>query len=164
MNKEDLLQKMEESRERFLEVIEGLDEAAFNVQGVVGDWSLKDILMHLTRWEAELVKLLWQVRQGQRPTTAHFSKESVDEINARWYNESRDRELESVLEDFHGVRAQTMHRVEAFLDKELIDSQRYKFLQGQALCDYIAGDSYEHEDEHLPEIKAWREKQYGNNT
>ena len=36
--------------------------------GVVGQWSLKDILVHLTLWEAELVTLLFQARQGQKPS------------------------------------------------------------------------------------------------
>jgi hypothetical protein len=160
MNKEELLTRLDESREGFLEAIEGLDEQQMITPGVCGDWSIKDILVHLARWEAELVKLLWQVRQGQKPDSALLSAlqggESDDDINARWYKESRNRLLDQALEDFHAVRTQTMRRVESFLDKELTDPNRYKFLEGHPLWEWVAGDSFEHEEAHLPDILAWR--------
>ena len=78
MNKRELLDELESSRERFLELIDDLADDAFEEPGVNGAWSLKDVLAHLTRWEAELVKLLWQVSQGQAPTSAHFSQISID--------------------------------------------------------------------------------------
>jgi uncharacterized damage-inducible protein DinB len=84
MNKKELLALLEESHERVLEAIEGLSTEEMSEPGVMDNWSVKDILAHLTRWEAELIKLLWQTRQGMRPTSLHFNQShSVDEVNAR---------------------------------------------------------------------------------
>jgi hypothetical protein len=155
MNKAEILAALEESREYFLDAIDGLSDEELQQPGVIDRWSVKDILVHLTHWEAELVKLLWQTRQGKPPSTVHFSKVEVDEMNARWFQESRARSLETALEDFHGVRNQTVRRVEEFSEKDLTDPKRYPWLKGTPLWEWIAGDSFEHEAEHAAQIRAW---------
>ncbi len=155
MNKDELFHALEESRERFLEGIEGLSEEELLAPGAAGDWSVKDILVHLARWEAEMVRLLWQVSQGQTPTTAHFSAAGVDATNARWQAESLTRTLEQALEDFHGVRNQTLLRLEPFDDKDFTTPNRYKFLKNRPLWEWVASDSFEHESEHAEQIQAW---------
>jgi hypothetical protein len=157
MNKRELLDELESSRERFLELLDDLADDAFEEPGVIGVWSLKDVLAHLTRWEAELVKLLWQISQGQVPTSAQFSQISVDTMNEKWYREMRSRSLDLVLQDFHSVRNQTMRRVEEFLDKDLMDPNRYRWLEGKPLWKWVAADSFEHEDEHALQVKTWKE-------
>jgi hypothetical protein len=159
MNKELILKNLETSREDFLDAIDGLSEETFNQPGVVGGWSIKDLLVHLTRWEAELVKLLWQAKQGKFPSTAHFSKVDVDEINQRWYQESLPRSLKMTLEDFHGVRNQTIRRVEGFNDKELTDPKKYPWQKDTPLWQWIAEDSFEHEAEHAAQIRDWRQSE-----
>lgn len=156
MNKAEILTALEAGREDFLELIEDLSEEEMEQPRVVEDWSVKDILAHLARWEAELVRLLWQARQGEKPTTIHFTSVKIDEINARWYAESKERPLERVLEDFHGVRNQTIRRVETFSNKDLTDPNRFPWLGGEPLTKWIAGDSFEHEAEHAAHIRGWR--------
>ena len=161
MTKTEILAKLEEGREQFLDAIEGLSENDLQQPGVVGEWSVKDILVHLARWETELVKLLWQASQGQKPTGALVSSESVDELNARWYQESRARPLRLALEDFHGVRTQTMRRVEELPEKAFNDLHYYRWLDNQPLWEWIAGDSFDHEAEHEAQIRAWRAERGG---
>jgi hypothetical protein len=159
MTNDEILDALEDERENFLEAIDGLSEEQLEEQGVVGDWSVKDIMFHLTLWEAELVKLLWQAAQGAQPTTAHFSKTPVDEINTAWSGQSQSRTLEQVIDDFAGVRKQTSRRLAAFNDKELNDPQRYSWLKGHPLWVWIAEDSFKHEAEHTAQIRQWREAQ-----
>jgi hypothetical protein len=156
MNKSELLEALENGREEFLELIDDLEEDTILHKTNRDDLTVKDILSHLTRWEAELVKLLWQVRQGLIPTTAHFSGEEVDVINARWLEEDRSRPLDRILSDFHGVRNQTIRRVESFSDDQLNDGKRYPWLKGRALREWIASDSFEHEQEHINQIQQIR--------
>ena len=156
MNKKEILEALESGRENFLELIEGMDDEAMLFKTSQEDWSVKDILAHLTRWEAELVKLLWQLRQGMQPSTLHFSNAPVDEINAEWLQEDQTRPLERILSDFHGVRNQTLRRVESFSESQLIEKGKYPWLKGKALWELIANDSFEHEAEHAPQIRRIR--------
>jgi hypothetical protein len=154
VNKLELITALEIGREAFLELFAPLDDEEMLQPDPISGWSLKDILAHLTRWEAEVVKLLWQIKQGQRPTTAHFSGIEVDQINARWYAEDRSRLLSRVLDDYHGVRNQTIRRIEAFTDQDLTSPDRFPFLKKGALWEWIAGDTYEHEAEHSEQVAA----------
>jgi uncharacterized protein (TIGR03083 family) len=156
MNKEELLDVLEEGREEFLETIAGLTDEDLERPGCVGEWSVKDVLIHISRWEAELVKMLWQIKQGQRPTSQQFIKTPVDEINRLWAAEYHQRPLELALDDFESVRRQTVRRIEAFSNDELTDPRRYPWQQGRPLFDWIAEDSFRHEGEHAVQIRAWR--------
>ena len=156
MNKENIITELTKSREKILETVRDLSDQEMEIQGVIDDWSVKDILVHLTRWEAELVKLLWQAKQEVSPSTAHFSHEPVDDLNARWQAESRSRPLISVLNDFLGVRNQTIRRVKALTESTLTDPTCFPWLAGKPLWKWIAGDSFEHEAEHEAQILTWK--------
>lgn len=153
MNKAELVFTLKERQDEFLKKLDGFDEMEMSDLQTDDGWSIKMIISHLTRWEAELVKLLWQVRQGQQPTTIHFSGASVDEINARWLADDQSRPLDRILEDFLSVRRQTIRRIQPYTDEELNDPQLYLWLNGRPLSDWIADDSFEHEAEHTAQIE-----------
>lgn len=158
MNKDGLLDALEDGRERLVETLEDLPQDVMLEPGVTGEWSVKDILAHLNAWEAELIKLLWQARQGRKPTVAQVLESEVDERNQQYYEQSRDRPLARVLSDFEGIRRQTIRQVEAFSEKELTDPARFTWLKGRALWERIAEDSYAHDAEHTTDILAWRQR------
>ncbi len=156
MNKQELVEGLEKRRAEFLSAIEGLSDEQLTEPGVAGEWSVKDILAHLSRWEAELIGLLFQAQQGRNPTTAQFSSTPIDALNQRWYKDSQDRPLDRVLSDWHAVRRQTLKRVQAFSEKELTDPKAFRWLSGKPLFEWITSDSVEHEAEHAVRIREWR--------
>lgn len=158
MEKEEIKGRLVESHEDFMEAIEGLTEEQMQEPGVSDSWSVKDIMFHISNWEAELVKLLWQAKQGQKPTTVHFSNKSVDELNQAWYEEAKNRPLDRVMADFQAVRRQTIRRVDSFSEKDLNDPKRYPWLDDHPLWTWIAQDSFDHEAEHIEDIENWRER------
>ena len=157
MKRVEVIEALEKGRQTLMEAVKGLGDEALVEPGVVDQWSIKDLLFHMTMWEAEEVKLLWQASQEQTPSTIHFSGMSMDEINAAWSAEGKDRELELVWEDFHGVRKQTLRRLSAFTDKDLEDIGRYPWLKEHPLWKWIAEDTFLHEEEHAEQIKKWRQ-------
>jgi hypothetical protein len=161
MNKKALIDALKSSRQEFNEVLESLPEEALVESSLTGNWSVKDVLLHLTMWEAELIQLIWQAQQGRKPSTAHFQDVEVDELNRRWQTENLSRSLEAVMNDFKGVRSQTVRRVEALSDEDLTNPKRFPWQKGNPLWKWIAGDSFEHEAEHLEQIREWKaEKGY----
>lgn len=156
MTKEELLEALEGNRQELEELLETLPDETMLEPGVVGTWSIKDILAHLSAWEAQIVTMLFQISQGiDRPTTAHFRKETVDVLNQRWHESSKDRPLDMVWQDWLGVRKQTIRRVSEMSERDLTDPRRYGWLREKALWEWIAGDSIDHEDEHADAIREW---------
>ena len=156
MDKTTLLKEMENSHREALELLENLPDKAFSLP-IEGDWNLKDILAHLTMWEAQLVTLLWQASRGGRPSTVHFSGRSTEAINAEWYAQNKERPLALVWNDFVRIRDQTLRRVRAFSEKDLQNPRRYRWLGGRPLWQWVAEATFEHEREHLEPIRSWAE-------
>ena len=156
MKKHELLTALKTEREKLLATIEGLPDQVLINEGVLGEWTIKDLLAHLTVWEAELVTLIAFTRQGKRPKISITGRD-VDELNAKWYAENKSRPLDRVLADFHGVRKQTIRQVETLNEADLTDSQKYPWLNNIPLWKWIAEDSFAHDAEHAVHIREWRE-------
>lgn len=156
MRKSELLIALDSSRQQLLAAMDGLSEEQMTAPGMAGDWSVKDLLSHLTAWEAELVTMLAQARQGKKPPFADIPASKTDELNAKWRAETKDRPLDRALADFHGVRKQTIRQIESFSDNELSDPKLYKWLKDSPLWKWIAAETFEHEAEHAEQIRQWR--------
>lgn len=152
MNKQEVITALKDSRQKFLQAIQGMSEEDLLKPGAAGEWSIKDLLAHLNMWEAELIRLLWQVQQGVKPTTVHFEKKGVDELNLQWQKDNHERPLDMIMNDFRGIRGQTIRRVEAFHETDLTNPKRYPWLKEKPLWEWIANDSFAHESEHLEQL------------
>ncbi len=159
MNKTEILKALKNEREKFLQAIAGLPDDVLVNEPVLGEWTIKDLLSHLTVWESELVTLLAFTRLGKRPTNVQGLTGDTDDLNAKWHAEYKNRPLDRALADFHGVRKQTIRQVESLTDKELAESKS-PWLKGEPLWKWIAEDSFSHEAEHTPQILAWREQHH----
>lgn len=157
MKKDEMTEALEDEREKLVDALDGLTDEQMEEPGVVGEWSIKDLLSHLLAWEAEAIKLLWQLQQGEKPGGIFAGPIDVDQVNHTWYLEMHARPLERVLADFEAVRKQTHKRLAAFTEKDLSDLQRYAGLKGRALEQIIAENTFEHDAEHAAEILAWRQ-------
>jgi uncharacterized damage-inducible protein DinB len=157
MNRRQALDALRASRAALLEAIDGLTPERLLQPRAVGEWSVRDVLQHVSLWEAELVRLLAHVEQGRRPTGDALSRRpDFAKINARWQAETRDRPLESVLEDLHGVRRQTIRRIEDLSEGELTRVRPEAWLHGNPLWRWVAEYSFEHELEHTEQIRTFR--------
>jgi hypothetical protein len=159
MNKDDLIKTLESSRIAFMDAIEDLSEDQLTQPGICGEWSIKDLMAHLLMWEAETIKLLFQVQQGKVPTTVHLSQLSDDEQNALWRQQIQNRPLQAVLDDFHAIRAQTIRQIQAISEERLSNPKLFPWLKGKTLTELILHSISQHDDEHRAQIEAWRSTQ-----
>ena len=113
MTRDELLQHMEQNRTELNALLEGVPANALTRPGACGDWSVKDVLVHISRWEAEVIKVLFQAQQGGKPQSEVFNPEYL-KVNDLWHQEAKDRPLERVLEDFSAVRMQLVRRLKDF--------------------------------------------------
>ena len=67
----DALAELGRTRAELLAAISGLDEAALDRKGVIGEWSIKNVLAHIAAWEAWVVEAL-PARMATGATPAGF--------------------------------------------------------------------------------------------
>jgi uncharacterized protein (TIGR03083 family) len=157
MKQIELLAAMREQRARLDAALAGLTPDQMLAPGAAGEWSVKDILAHLTACEVYLLTSLFQAQRGQKAGKMNLTDAEVEAQNQKWYREYRDRPLENVLADYHGVHRQVLRVVDGLKDKDL--AGRDPWGQGKPLVSYFQEYALDHEAEHLPDLLAWRKAQ-----
>ncbi len=142
--------------EALLAEVGALGEARMTQPGVIGEWSIKDIIAHITWYEREMVGLLrmhalagsplWQLPHGQR--------------NTALFEELRGKPLADVLADARQAFAELLALVEGLAEDDLHDAARYHDMPPDWIpWEVLAGNSYTHYPQHAPLIRAWLDQQ-----
>ncbi len=151
MNREQLLHKLDIAWTALRSSYDGLSDAQLTESGVVEEWSVKDILAHVTIWEEEALTHLPVVMAGGRPPR-YAAQGGIDAFNARKTAEKRDLSLATVLEQHE----ETHRRLIAFLATapEELFTRETRFRHRLRL------DTYSHYPIHTAAIRAWRARTY----
>src|SRR5947209_8859408 len=96
MNRSQLLRRVHTAWEALEQSFAALSEARLTEPGVSGEWSVKDILAHVTTWEAEALKYLPLIVEGGTPPR-YASEGGIDVFNARMADHKRALSLADVL-------------------------------------------------------------------
>lgn len=150
MNKEQLLGKIDAAWSSFQETHAGLNDAQMTQPGVTGDWSVKDILGHVTVWEEEALKHLPHILEGKRPPKYSDLYGGIDAFNAQKTAENHKRSLSEVLARMDEVHARLVAYIEAAPDEQITSETRFRRR--------IRLDSYSHYPVHTRAIREWREQ------
>ena len=153
IDKAELLGNMQAGYNTFEALLAGLNEAQMTTPGVNGEWSVKDNLAHLTAWHLRQLDLLQGVRQGKEPGIRLVQDSSVDEINERFYQENKDRSLAEVLAAFRSSYQDVLADVQAMTDEEL--NKPISWLDDRPIWLWVAGNTYDHYEEHGGFIRNW---------
>jgi len=158
LKRTEIIEAIQQARASMLQALDGLSPDAMLRPGVVGMWSVKDILAHLAIWQSELITALSQLEWPDRvPEIVQI--EDIDEFNAQEYRANVRRSLDVVLEDFHGVHKHLLKMVDDVNEKWLDDPRKFPWMEGEGLWYLIAENGYWHEEEHAENIKQWRQEQ-----
>lgn len=153
----ELLKALEETRSGLEAVLASLDDSHLVAANSCGNWSIKDVLAHLTACETEIVTGLSNIRRGQSPGKVEYTDAEIQAQNEKWWTESRDRPLDRVLADFHGARKQLIHQLESLNDQDLNASRDW--FQKRTIADWVQDEILKHDREHAEELAEWRRQQ-----
>lgn len=155
MTRDELLKLLENNRAELNALLKDVPEDALVKPGAYGEWSVKDVMVHISRWESEIIKVLFQAAQGAKPQSEVFNPEYL-KVNDAWYLEAKDRPLDRVQDDFQAVRAQLVRRLKDFPEKSLVTPGFYPWMKNHALIMLVKDIVLDHEAEHLAGLKTWR--------
>jgi hypothetical protein len=146
----ELLAELEREWAHFERICAGLSEADMLAPGVEGEWSVKDILCHLSAWEKYLLDRLGYVLSGQHPLYPTMTSwDDVHRFNAQVYADNKDRPLTSVIIEFRSLYRGVMTVLESLDDEILTKPYSYDFPDDTlSLLQLIRANTYEHYREH----------------
>jgi hypothetical protein len=115
MDKTRLLNEMHSGYAALEDVLASLDETRMTTPGVNGDWSIKDVLAHITAWHLHLLDRLQAAARNETPSLygTLVDDEEVDSLNEQFYLENKARALDEVMTDFRSSYLQVVEAVQA---------------------------------------------------
>lgn len=153
--KEELLDHLDNIRERLLVALEFLPDEALLEPGIVGEWSVADLLSVLTAWDAEVVTGLMRLKQGKSPERLLAALAEPDAYNAARFAENRERDLDPIFDDFQGARVHLEEWIEDFSERVLMQKGHYKALGNVSVLELIATATADREATYLPALEQF---------
>ena len=150
MNKGQLLNKLEQAWALFTEAYAGLSAEQLVEPGVMGDWSVKDILAHVTTWEQESLKYLPLIIQGGSPPRYSVKYGGIDAFNAQMREQKRGLSLSDVLRQLDETHRRLIDYVQSAPEEQIRQETRFRRR--------LRFDTYRHYQEHASVIWEWRER------
>jgi hypothetical protein len=152
--RQELLAELDQEWARIERICFTLGEEAMCKPGAQDDWSVKDLLCHLSAWEKYLLDRLSYVLTGQTPRYPVMQTwEDVHQFNAQVFEQNKDRPLTSVVIEFRSLYRGVMTVLEALDDELLNQPYSYDFSADKlTLLQLIRANTYEHYREHCIDI------------
>ena len=152
---EELLDRLFRSRERLLMALETLPDEALEKAGVVGEWSVVDLLNVLTGWESELVRAMMRLEKGQKPDKLLAAMAATEAFEVRVVVQGRERDLDGIFDDWQGVRIRLEEWLEFFTERQLTSRKQFKWFRGKSLAQVVMAYSEAKELVYLPMVEAF---------
>ena len=127
-------------------------------QPAVADWSIKDIVAHITGWRHRTVARIQAAlrREPMPPPPWPAQLETDDEVNAWIYEANRELPLAEVLRDARETFEQMMAALDAFPEATVLDPTSFGWPGDQPVNGAVFFSHFH--DEHEPDMRAWLAK------
>ena len=149
MDKQQLLKKLEKEWTAFNESYAGLSDAQLMEPGVMGEWSVRDILAHVNTWEEEALKYLPLIIAGGRPPR-YIQFGGIDAFNAQMIEQKRDLVLSVILRHLDETHRQLIDYIQSVPEEHYTRETRFRHR--------LRLDTYSHYPLHTRAIQEWRER------
>ncbi len=143
-----LLARVEHEWAALLGTMHGLDDACCLQAGVVGQWSLRDLLVHITSWEEEALKAIPIILEGRRLPRYSQLYGGIDAFNAQVQTDREALTLTQVRAETKIVHQRLLSCLESLTEEALTSGGR--------LARRLKQDTYAHYSEHATHVADWR--------
>jgi hypothetical protein len=142
-DKARLLQETDEAFNELRQAIDGLDDGRLT-RVWLGTWSIREILIHISGWHAEMIPALARVARGEAPY-ASGAYDDFDAWNARFVEARHGVKVSDVLAELDTSHRDFVRAADAVPEARLADARAL-----------IEGTGSGHYREHTAQIRAWR--------
>ena len=146
-SRQRLLNRLDEAWVAFKDSYAGVSDPQLTEAGVTGDWSVKDILAHVTTWEEEALKYLPLILESGRPPR-YVKYGGIDAFNAAMTERKRGLSVSEVLRQLDDTHRRLVDFVQGVPEAEFVGETRFRRR--------LRLDTYHHYPGHAETIRTWR--------
>ena len=151
-NVQQLIDKIQTAWLAWEKLTKPVSQDRLSRMGTAGDWSLKDIIAHITWFEREMVGLI----RAHALVGSELWNLPTDERNAAIYEQTKDQPLEQVLAESQQVHQQLMEALPSLSDDDLTDPSTFPNMPPDwQPWMIIAQNTYEHYEDHMRDVQNW---------
>lgn len=149
MIKAQVIAKIDKSWDEFNFSYSGLSEEQFLQSGVMDEWSVKDLLAHVSWWEEETLTHLPEILHGVRQQRYSVVYGGIDAFNALKTKEWQLLSLEEVKKKFLATHKSLMDYLDTVPEEHFSSKTRF--------YSRLRWDTFGHYPFHAQAIRDWRE-------
>jgi hypothetical protein len=143
-----VLKRLDTAWRAFEESYAGLSDAQLMKPGVTGDWSVRDILAHVSTWEEEALTHLPLILEGGTPPRYSVRYGGIDAFNARMTEQKARLSLSAVRRQLDGTHRRLIDFIQGAPEDQLRRETRFRRR--------LRLDTYGHYPLHAEAIRQWR--------
>jgi hypothetical protein len=143
-----LLQRLDTAWGAFEASYAGLSDAQLMKPGVTGDWSVRDVLAHVSTWEEEALTHLPLILEGGTPPRYSVTYGGIDAFNARMTEQKAGLSLAAVRQQLREIHRRLIDFVQRAPEDQLSHQTRFRRR--------LRLDTYGHYPLHAEAIRQWR--------
>jgi hypothetical protein len=145
-----LLAELDAARESFLATLADVDADLVTVPGVMEDWSVRDLVVHVAAWAEHAIEAI-DLATDERGEEFDYSTDATDRLNEEHLAVARRTPPAAALEREEAAFTALRDRV-ATLDPAL---RAHRLGNGDTVEEVIRYDGPEHYAEHAAHLRAW---------
>jgi hypothetical protein len=150
-SKTDVVESLDHSWQELHALIDSLSETEMLEQGVVDEWSVKDLLGHMAFWAERAASTLTMVAAGRgAEVPGPGTEDELNEWNAREAAAREGKTLEQLRADWERAHASARAALEVFPGEKLDEP-----FKDHTVFYSFGADTFAHYQEHLSQIREW---------
>jgi hypothetical protein len=151
MDRIELINQVREARNQLDKAIGRFAKNQLTEPILPNAWSAKDVIAHIGFWEGRVSWLYEILVAGDVPEET-FTAETIDALNAEVFEERQLVTLGIVQINEKEAYEAILAIVENAPDADLFDPDRFPWCRGEPFYRWIAVNTYEHYNDHLPDL------------
>lgn len=147
-SKSQLLEQIDTNYSALQAELEKLPSEEMIEVGIVGDWSIKDVLAHLLEWQ-QMTCAWYQIgKSGETPVTPspNFTWRQIPELNQQIYETYKDAPLDDITAQFQASHQATIALIKTIDNDELFTPKVYQWTKSTTLGSYLTSATCSHYD------------------
>ena len=148
MDRGQLLARLEKAWRALQESYAGLSDSQLMKSGVTGNWSVRDILAHVTTWEQEALNHLPTILKGGKPPRYFVTHGGINAFNRAMTEQKRDLTLAEVQRELEDTHRRLIRFVEGVAEEQFRTETPFRHR--------LRLDTYSHYPKHAEAIRKWR--------
>jgi hypothetical protein len=155
-NKSEMLALLQDEFDRWEALLGSLTQSQITAPHFIGSWSIQDVLAHLMAWQTRSIARLEAAQLDQAPDFPHWPVQPLpdpldnsNEINAWIYATYRDQPWPDIHRAWVAGYQHFLQLAQSIPEKNLLDPQRYPWMEGQPLLAVLQSSYDHHHLEHL---------------